>query len=75
VTAEAAKAILPAGESVSARERERARGDIGYGGGRALPAVVAADLSAVTAEAAEAALPAGESVSVSQRERAREGVG
>jgi hypothetical protein len=45
---------------------------MGYGGARALPAAVAADLSVVTAEAAEATLPAGESVSVSEHERARE---
>ena len=75
MTAKAAKATLPAGQSVSARERERARVDMGYGGARALPAAVAADLSVVTAEAAEATLPAGESVSVSERERAREGMG
>ena len=65
----------PAGESVSARERERTRGDMGWGGGRAWPAAVASDLSAVMAKAAEMTLPAGKSVSARERERTRGDMG
>ena len=75
VTGESAETTLPAGENVSARERERTRGDMGYGGGRAWPAAVAADKSAVTGEAVETTLPAGESVSARERERTRGDMG
>ena len=75
MTGESAETTLPAGENVSARERERTRGDMGYGGGRAWPVAVASDLSAVTAKAAEMTHPAGKSVSARERERMRMDMG
>ena len=48
---------------------------MGLGGGRAWPAAVASDMSAVTAKAAEMTHPAGESMSARERERTRGDMG